>query len=433
MANPIAPYLINSLVSNRLKELKRRCIERYRKYTKQPHLVTVYLRINDPYSYLLIQVLQQLRLRYAIEYDFRTVLNLQPDMYPAPELWQTNAFTDSQYLAKLYSLNFPEEPPRNNPQRDAKVTAQLLHQELQPGYLEHALELFEAYWNNNTRKINRLINPTVAERTECYDHHRQANETLLQDSGHYLSGMLHYGKEWYWGLDRLEHLEQRFNQLHLNSVNPTEVKFNLGHTNFCHGKKPCSDNQTPINIFWSLRSPYSYLALMRAQQLAAHYQVPLMVKPVLPMVMRRMQVPKTKGLYILHDVKREANKYQLDFGLLADPLGSGVERCYALYQYAQSQGLGIEFLDSVARGVWTEGIAADTDAGLKKLVERAGLDWQQAQGFLSDDNWRTWAQDNLLELYSKGLWGVPSLSYGDLNVFGQDRLDCIEQAIVEQG
>ena len=393
----------------------------------------MYLRINDPHSYLLIQVLQQLKQRYAIQYDFRTVLRLQADMYPAPELWQANAFSDCQYLAQLYGLNFPQKSPNNNSERDAKVTAQLLHNELQPSYLEQALELFEAYWNNNTRKINTLINPTIAERIECYNHHQQANEALLQDSGHYLSGMLHYGKEWYWGLDRLEYLEQRFNQLKLNGSDKTDVKFNLSHANFCSGTKPCSDNKTAIIIFWSLRSPYSYLALMRAQQLAAHYQVPLIIKPVLPMVMRRMQVPKTKGLYILHDVKREANKYQLDFGFFADPLGSGVERCYALYEYVKDQGLGIEFLNSVARGVWAEGIATDTDAGLKQLVERAGLSWQQAQVLLSDNSWRIWVQDNLLELYSKGLWGVPSLSYDDVNVFGQDRLNCIEQAIIKKG
>jgi 2-hydroxychromene-2-carboxylate isomerase len=33
-------------------------------------------------------------------------------------------------------------------------------------------------------------------------------------------------------------------------------------------------------------------------------------------------------------------------------------------------------------------------------------------------------------LYGNDLWGVPSLIYGDVKVFGQDRIDCIERAIV---
>ena len=151
------------------------------------------------------------------------------------------------------------------------------------------------------------------------------------------------------------------------------------------------------------------------------------------MIMRRMQVPKTKGRYILHDVKREADKYGIEFGFVADPLGRGVERCYALYEFAQAAGKGNEFLESYARGVWSEGIRSDTDEGLQLLVERVGLDWYRARALLSDDSWRIWVQQNLAEMYGKDLWGVPSFTYGEVRVFGQDRLDCIERAIVSGG
>ena len=60
----------------------------------------------------------------------------------------------------------------------------------------------------------------------------------------------------------------------------------------------------------------------------------------------------------------------------------------------------------------------------------SGLDVQQARGLLRDESWRLWAQENLSELYAHELWGVPSLVYGEVKVFGQDRLDCIERAIV---
>ena len=70
---------------------------------------------------------------------------------------------------------------------------------------------------------------------------------------------------------------------------------------------------------------------------------------------------------------------------------------------------------------------------IRDRVERVGLDWQAARGHLSSDAWRQWAQENLAELYADGLWGVPSFTYGELKVFGQDRLDCIERAIVSSG
>ena len=429
----IAPHLTRLITSQWLKNFKRNIKEGQRRRAGQPHKVTVYLRLNDPYSYVLLQVLDQFAARYPVEFEFRTILNLQPEMYPAPELWEKNAFHDGAYLANLYGLNFPDTRPRRDLERDAGLTTQLLHWELQPGYAEHALPLFEAYWQDDQAKLNNLVDAGITEHAECYQHHLAANEAHLKSNGHYLSAMLHYGGEWYWGLDRLAHLERRLNDLGLATDATAEIQFDRGYRDFCRPSPtaPSSDTDadTPITLYWSFRSPYSYIGLVRAKQLATHYQLPLEVKPVLPMVMRRMQVPRTKGFYILQDAKREATQYGIEFGKIADPVGAGVERCYALYEFAVSAGKGLEFLESCARGAWAEGINAASDAGLQVLVERAGLDWQQARVLLADDTWRIWAQRNLADMYTEDLWGVPSLSYRDIKVYGQDRIECIEQAI----
>ncbi|MDB4069159.1 DsbA family protein [Pseudomonadales bacterium] len=429
----IAPHLTRLITSQWLRNFKRSIKERQRRRAGQPHKVTVYLRLNDPYSYVLLQVLDQFAARYAVEFEFRTILNLQPQMYPAPELWENNAFHDGAYLANLYGLDFPDTRPERDFKRDAGLTAQLLHWELQPGYAEHALPLFEAYWQDDQAKLSKLVDSGITEHAECYQHHLAANEAHLKSNGHYLSAMLHYGGEWYWGLDRLAHLERRLNDLRLAAGAAAEIQYDRGYRDFCRplstGTNSGTDADTPITLYWSFRSPYSYIGLVRAKQLATHYQLPLEVKPVLPMVMRRMQVPRTKGFYILQDAKREATQYGIEFGKIADPLGAGVERCYALYEFAVSAGKGLEFLESCARGAWAEGINAATDTGLQLLVERAGLDWQQARLLLTEDGWRIWAQRNLADMYSEDLWGVPSLSYRDTKVYGQDRIECIEQAI----
>lgn len=431
-----------------LREKKRQKAEKKRQRNKQPHRVVVYLRLNDAYSYLLLQVLSKLAQRYPIEYEFRTILELQHQMYPAPLLWEKNAFTDGVLLAQMYQLEFPQQQPDSNPQRDRELSAQLLHWELQPNYLEKALALFNAYWSNNQKIINNLVNSDICRQTECYQHHLQANQDLLKNQGHYLSAMLHYGGEWYWGLDRLEHLERRFNTLlsascgkntALNGDKKTvanTVEFNLSHKNFCRTAAdtiPAATNVTetePLLMYWSARSPYSYIGLVRAQQLCHHYKIPLILKPVLPMVMRRMQVPKTKGRYILFDTKREADKHNIPFGNIEDPLGKGVERCYALFEYAAANGKAVELALSFARAVWAEGVASETKLGMEYIVSRAGLHWTEAEPLLDDNQWRNWAQDNLAEMYSKDLWGVPSFSYQSLRLFGQDRLEALEQAFI---
>ncbi|HAU02580.1 MAG: disulfide bond formation protein DsbA [SAR92 bacterium BACL16 MAG-120619-bin48] len=431
MSNPIKPRVVQLITSQWLRDKRRGAAEKKRQKSKSPHSITVYLRLNDPHSYLLLQVLTAFAERYPVHYDFRTILNLQPDMYPAPALWEKAAFADCRHLAELYSLPFPEQPPQCDPERDRRLTSQLLHWELQPGYLEHALPLFHAYWQGDAAQIDALVDRRITDHGQCYDHHLQANEKLLKDSGHFFSALLHYSGEWYWGVDRLEHLERRLNDLGAHRTATAEIHFNKTYTGFCSAPSPEGAKATSaIELYWSIRSPYSYIGLVRARQLAEHYGVVLEVKPVLPMVMRRMQVPATKGFYFIKDAKREADKHGIPFGYVADPLGAGVERCYALYSYAQSEGVGVAFLESYARGVWSEGIRSDTDAGLRKLVERVGLNWRHAQQLLQDDRWRLWAQDNLAELYGHDLWGVPSLVYGQTKVFGQDRIDRIERAIV---
>jgi 2-hydroxychromene-2-carboxylate isomerase len=252
---------------------------------------------------------------------------------------------------------------------------------------------------------------------------------MLKQHGHYQSAMLHYGGEWYWGVDRLQYLEKRLNVLDLSGSQ--KILFNQAH-NIQQSDKAlpvASDEKSPLIIYWSIRSPYSYIGLLRAKRLAAHFQVPLVVKPILPMVMRRMLVPKSKRMYILQDVNREASALNIPFGRVADPLGKGVERCYALFEYAKANQLAVEFLLTYAQAVWSKGICSETDVGLKLIVEQSGLNWFEAKQYLNDNSWKIWAQSHLLDLYQHNKWGVPSFTYEDTTVFGQDRLLQIQHAI----
>jgi len=446
MFKAVLPHLISFLLSNSLLKIQRKIAEIKRKTTKQPHCVTVFISINDPHSYLLLQVLTELQQRFNLSFNFHTVLNRQPEMFPTIELWDNNAWQDALFLADLYQLDFPNKPPSYTEVEIAQVTAQLLHFERHANYLNNALQLFHTFWSNSDEQANKqnnikngVIFDTVIIRTiNDYQPQLLANESLLKDSGHYLSATLHYGSEWYWGLNRLQYLEKRLNAL-FNDESKI-IKFNRLH-NLCKNS-PIQDinksaesanstqNKEPIVIYWSIRSPYSYLGLTNAIKLSHHYRIPLEVKPILPMVMRGMAVPKNKKMYIIKDTKRESLQYDIAFGKVADPLGEGVKRCYALFDYAKSQGKAIEYLKVFAESVWALGIRAETDSGLKLIVENSGLNWQEAQHHLTNNNWHEWVQQNLLELNQHNLWGVPSFKYKQITVFGQDQLLQIENAII---
>jgi hypothetical protein len=107
----IQPYGARLMSSNALLTFKRQVQETKRKLLSRPHLIEVYLRINDPYSYLLVQILADFEQRFDVQIQFRTTLNLQQDMYPETELWHDNGCVDASYLAIVYKLEGPTRPP----------------------------------------------------------------------------------------------------------------------------------------------------------------------------------------------------------------------------------------------------------------------------------------------------------------------------------
>jgi len=240
--------------------------------------------------------------------------------------------------------------------------------------------------------------------------------------GHYLGGMFQFEGEWYWGLDRLPYLEDR-----LARIRPGGVRFAERLEVRLEGKKASAG--TVIEAFVSLRSPYTYIAIPRLRALAEVTGAELRLRPVLPMVMRGMAVPRTKGLYILKDTAREAHRLGIPFGKVADPVGAPVERGYAILPWAIEQGRGFDFALSFLRGVWAEGIDAGGDKGLRQITERAGLDWAKARDLIGKDHWKAEAESNRMEMMSLGLWGVPSFRVGDVATWGQDRLWLIEEAL----
>ncbi|WP_163936174.1 DsbA family protein [Paraferrimonas sp. SM1919] len=422
----LKPLISQLLLSPKLQKIREDLQEKRRKKAKQPHTLQVFIAVNCPHSYLLLKQLPYFVEHYGVTLDIRTVLDKQQDMYPAPKLWDSNAFKDAQALAKHYQIDFPQHPPTHSKLQIQQATAQLLHYELKSDSFAQISALFDSFWLADAAALNRHISPAVKRNYECYSHHLLHNQHHQKQLGHYLTGNIFYQGDWFWSINRLCHLEHRLNRIILKKQSP--VRYNHKQLQFAEANIAAGES---ITLFWSLRSPYSYLMLLQANKLAQHYGIELIVKPVLPMVMRRMQVPKNKKFYIALDTQREALRQGIEFGKVADPLGVGIERVYALYQWAQSHDLGIELLLSAATGAWSQGLDCAKDNHLKIIVKRAGLDWHQATRILNNQDWRNWAQDNLEQLYQHDQWGVPCINYQGQTLFGQDQLYRIEQQIID--
>lgn len=410
------PHLAALISGRKWQNGKRLYFEFKRSLLGQSHVLECYLKLDDPYSYLLVQLLPQLAKHKGVKLEFFLIAELEQDMFPEPELWQQNALKDAAYLAKLYQLDYQPEKALLTHKQQLQYYQQQLSacQEL-----EVLVQLFQGFWQGKLLP-EQATDKDIKQRL-------QRNTLQLQQKGHYQSAMLFYGGEWYWGIDRLWHLEQRLFQL--GAIKKTGLagrQHQLMQTKPANIRVENAGNKKLI-MYFSMRSPYSFLGLEQAVAFCRQYQLELELRPVLPMVMRGLKVPQQKKMYIFHDTKREALRLGLSYGKVADPLGRAVENCYALYEYALEQGKGVDFMLQFARAVNSQGLYADNEKGLRLIVQRTGLDWDTAKPYLHQQHWRQRAEHNLQQLSELGQWGVPCFQFGQTTVWGQDRLWVIKQ------
>jgi 2-hydroxychromene-2-carboxylate isomerase len=147
-------------------------------------------------------------------------------------------------------------------------------------------------------------------------------------------------------------------------------------------------------------------------------------------------VPRHKQIYIVLDTKREAEDAGVPFGRVCDPVGRPVERVFSLLRFSRERGRAAELLLAFARAAFNEGVDTGSDAGLRLVVERAGLAWNEARARLDrDEGWRAEVEENREALLGLGLWGVPSFCLRSpsgealYSTWGQDRLWRVEQEI----
>jgi len=429
MKAAIGRALAELLTSPRLRDARRRFASLRRRMRGAPAWVHCFHQADDPYSHLLLQTLPGLSAGYRIQLSMHLVPPPADAAAPDRERLQAWSRRDAQDLARATGLAFvdPGQPPDSALTSLAnRALAAALHgqrpSESVPG---EALAIGHALWHGNRTMLERLP-AASAEQTFAALEAGAAERAKL---GHYLGATLYFEGEWYWGVDRLHHLEQRLRAAGLARAADSPRIVQLPRVECRH--RPTNRHRPELHFFCSLRSPYTYLALPRVRQLAECYDARLRLRFVLPMVMRGLPVPRDKRLYILRDAKREAESLGLPFGRIVDPVGVPTERGLAVLHRAIEAGHGPQFLESFMRGVWAEGLDARSDDGLLRIARRAGLDAAFVASALGDTAWREVARANREHMLALGLWGVPSFQV-DANPahWGQDRLWRVEQDLI---
>ena len=197
------------------------------------------------------------------------------------------------------------------------------------------------------------------------------------------------------------------------------------------------------DLFWSFRSPYSYLALAQYRQMTVDYDVEINVRPVYPIAIRNpaffdtinpMWIP-----YLMRDCKRLADHKGVTFKWpTPDPVVVDHEagKISADQPYihmitrlglaASKRGYGLAFIDNVSRSIFDGSVVNWHHSDqLSKTIEKAGLTLSDLESDVKGNEIEidTEIQKNQKALEVSGHWGVPTLVFESEPFFGQDRVD----------
>ena len=196
------------------------------------------------------------------------------------------------------------------------------------------------------------------------------------------------------------------------------------------------------DIFWSFRSPYSYLAMRRYCALAAEYDLTLNLRPVYPLAIRQPDFFERNHpnwlRYLLTDVMRLSQFLDIPFAPpRPDPIVQDmmtreiaedqpyIYRLTRLGQAAARRGQGLAFADKVSRLIWGGTQGWHEGDHLAGAAVRAGLDLAELDAEAAFDAIALDAElaANQSALEAAGHWGVPTLVFDGEPFFGQDRVD----------
>jgi len=203
-----------------------------------------------------------------------------------------------------------------------------------------------------------------------------------------------------------------------------------------------------FDLFWSFRSPYSYLATPRLVRLVDEYDVDLVLKPVLPIAVRIDNffdnVNPLWPTYLLGDTVRIADCEDIPYGwpnpdpivqhmsedgrIITDKDQPYIYRLTRLGVEAARRGRGLPFIYEVSRIIFGGAVQGwDEGDHLAQASKRAGLDLDDLEAAVEAD---TAGHDeeisaNQAALEAAGHWGVPTMVFGGEPFFGQDRIELL--------
>lgn len=208
-----------------------------------------------------------------------------------------------------------------------------------------------------------------------------------------------------------------------------------------------------VQVYWSFRSPYSYIILPRLLQFRETHDVGIDLRIVHPAAIRNpayfARMDPLARPYFLKDTARAAAYHGLPFRrpvpdpISQDPVTLAIADQQPLARLLSRLGIaacikgrGLEFADEAARLLWDGSVNGWNEGHhLTDAAERAGLELSELETLVMHDPTQFERQlaANDSALRASGHWGVPTVVFEDEPFFGQDRFDMLVWRMRQRG
>ena len=432
IAAPVRNRIMNSFSNYEAFKSVRLESEVKRQDEGRNHEVLYFHKVDDPYSHLTIQSIEKLKSSYNI--SFKPILVGEEDAEAIHEtsLYSKYCLEDVKRIAPFYDIAFPGN---SYPSKEMIYKANsILSAVNESKFSEIAIKVSFALWSGDKDTIDNLVAIFSSSKDKVIDKIIEGNK-IRNDKGYYFGSAFYYENELYWGLDRLNYLEERLSELGLST---NSVKDPICSLNLSAPKHIISNKKVNLTYYPSLNSPYTLVSAKRVKELRETYPINLITKPVLPMLMRDMTIPEYKAKYIISDAAREGRKYGHEIKNIYSPLGSPARKAYSLFPNIDKAGKGFEYIYELLNASFQEGVNIGNNDYLETLVNKLGLDWNIIKNDLNTKQWKHDLDLNLKDMYSGNCWGVPSFKVTDEDgsnpfyAWGQDRIWLIKEEIAKR-
>jgi 2-hydroxychromene-2-carboxylate isomerase len=200
-----------------------------------------------------------------------------------------------------------------------------------------------------------------------------------------------------------------------------------------------------VDLFFSFRSPFSYLALPKTLKLVEEYDLAVNLRPVYPLAVRVPGFFKKANpqfaRYVVRDSTRVAEYEKIPFRFpRPDPIVQDmtslnvaaeqpyIHRLTRLGAMAQLEGRALEFTYAIARVLWDGSVTGWNEGDhLARAAENAGFDLAAMDAAITadPDRYERVIAENEKDHAASGHWGVPTFVFENEPFFGQDRIDLL--------